>query len=72
MSGDLSRRSGGPPSRRSREKRAYQLAVTGGVAGVVAAVSAVLALFGVLSWGLPVILAIVAGICFLLFRRTVS
>jgi hypothetical protein len=72
MSGDISRRSGGPPSRRGREKRAYQLAVTGGVAGAVAAVSAVLALFGVLSWGLPVIMAIVAGICFLLFRRTVS
>jgi hypothetical protein len=69
---DLTRRPGGPPSRRSREQRAYRLAVTGGVAGVVAVVSAVLALFTGLSWGLPVIMAIIAGICFLLFRRTVS
>jgi hypothetical protein len=72
MSGDITRRPGGPPSRRSREKRAYQLAVTGGVAGIVAAVSAVLALFTGLTWGLPVVMAIVAGICFLLFRRAVS
>ena len=72
MSGDLTRRPGGPASRRSREKRAFQFAVTGGVAGIVAAVSAGLALFTSLTWGLPVIMAIVAGICFLLFRRTVS
>jgi hypothetical protein len=69
---DLTRRPGGPPSRRSREQRAYRLAVTGGVAGVVAVVSAVLALFTGPRWGLPVIMAIIAGICFLLFRRTVS
>jgi hypothetical protein len=69
---DLTRRPGGPPSRRSREQRAYRLAVTGGVAGAVAVISAVLALFTGLSWGLPVIMAIIAGICFLLFRRTVS
>ena len=72
MSGDLSRRSGGPPSRRGREKRAYQLAVTGGVAGVVAVISAVLALFTAFSWSLAVVMAIVAGVCYFLFRRTVS
>ena len=72
MSGDLSRRSGGPPSRRGREKRAYQLAVTGGVAGVVAVISAVLALFTGFSWSLAVVMAIVAGVCYFLFRRTVS
>jgi hypothetical protein len=72
MSGDLTRRSGGPPSRRSREKRAYQLAVGGGVAGAVTVIGAVLALVGVIGWGLPVIAAIVAVVCFLVFRRTVS
>ena len=72
MSGDLTRRPGGPPSRRSRERRAYQLAVTGGVAGVVAVVGAVLAIAGVLGWGLPLIAVVVAAVCFFLFRRTVS
>lgn len=72
MSGDLTRRSGGPPSRRSREKRAYQLTVTGGVAGAVAVIGAVLALVGVFGWGVPVIAAIVAAVCFFLLRRTVS
>jgi hypothetical protein len=69
---DLTPRAGGPPSRRSREKRAYQLAVTGGVTGTLAVVTALLALFTSLTWGLPVLLAIVAAICFYLFRRTVS
>jgi CHASE2 domain-containing sensor protein len=72
MSGDLTRRPGGPPSRRSREKRAYQLAVTGGVAGAVAVVGVVLAVAGVFGWGLPVIAAIVAAVCYFMFRRTVS
>jgi hypothetical protein len=72
MSGDLTRRPSRPPSRRSREKRAYQLAVTGGVSGTLAAVTAVLALFTSLTWGLPVVLAIVAGVCYFLFRRMVS
>jgi hypothetical protein len=69
---DLTRRPGGPPSRRSREQRAYRLAVTGGVAGAVAVVGAVLAIAGVLGWGLPLIAIVVAAVCFFLFRRTVS
>ncbi len=72
MSGDLSRRSGGPPSRRGREKRAYQLAVGGGVAGAVAVIGGLLALFGVLGWGVPVLAALIAVVCYFLFRRTVS
>ena len=39
--------------------------VTGGVAGAVAAI-------GVFGWGVPVLAAVVAVICWLLFRRTVS
>jgi hypothetical protein len=72
MSGDLTRRPGGPPSRRSREKRAYQLVVVGGGAGAVAVIGAVLAIAGVLGWWLPIIAAVVAGVCLFLFRRTVS
>ena len=64
--------SGGPPSRRSRERRAYQLAVVGGTAGVIAVVGLVLAAVGVMGFGIPFIAAIVAIVCGLLFRRTVS
>ena len=69
---DLAPRSGGPPSRRSREKRAYQLAVGGGVAGAVAVIGLVLAVVGVIGYGLPVLALVIAVICVLLFRRTVS
>jgi putative flippase GtrA len=72
MSGDLTRPPGGPPSRRSREKRAYQFVMVGGGAGAVAVIGAVLAIAGVLGWWLPIIAAIVAGVCVFLFRRTVS
>ena len=72
MSGDLTRPSGGPPSRRAREKRAYQLAVGGGVSAAVAVIGGILALVGVIGWGLPVVAVIIAVVCWLLFRRTVS
>jgi hypothetical protein len=72
MSGDLTRRPGGSPSRRAREKRAYQLAVGGGVAGAVAVISGILAIAGVLGWGLPILAVIIAVVCYFLFRRTVS
>jgi putative flippase GtrA len=59
-------------SRSSREQRAYRLVVVGGGAGVVAVVTFVLAIAGVLGFGVPVIAAIVAAICLWLFRRVVS
>jgi hypothetical protein len=68
----LSPSSGGPPSRRSRERRAYQLALAGGVAGVVAVVGFILAAVGVMGFGIPFIAVIIAVVCGLLFRRTVS
>jgi hypothetical protein len=64
--------SGGPPSRRSRERRAYQLVLVGGTAGVIAVVGFILALVDVMGFGIPFIAAIVAVVCLLLFRRTVS
>ncbi len=69
---DLSRSSGGPPSRRSREQRAYRLVVTGGVSGVIAVVGLVLAIAGVISLAVPVIAAIVAIVCFFMMRRIVG
>jgi hypothetical protein len=72
MSGDLTRRPGGPPTRRSRERRAYQLAVGGGVAGAVAVIGGILAIAGVIGWGLPLLAVVIAVVCAFLFRRTVS
>jgi hypothetical protein len=68
---DLERRRSYTP-RRAREKRAYQLLVTGSVSGLVGAVGLVLAVVGVIGAGLPIVLLVVAVICAVLFRRTVS
>jgi hypothetical protein len=68
---DIQKRGNYTP-RRVRERRAYQLVVTGGVAGGVFVVSLVLSIAGVISGALPVISLIVAIICLVMFRRTVS
>jgi uncharacterized membrane protein YgaE (UPF0421/DUF939 family) len=68
---DLERRSGSRLSRRQREQRAYTLVMAGGLFGVVAVVTGLLALFTSFGWGIPVIAAILAVVCILLFRRTV-
>jgi hypothetical protein len=68
----LSPSSGGPPSRRGRERRAYQLVLAGSAAGTIAVVGFVLAIVGVMGFGIPFIAAIVALVCAVLFRRTVG
>jgi len=68
---DLERRSGTRPSRRARERRAYNLAVAGSVLGVVFVVGALLAILTSFPWSIPIIAAILAVVCALLFRRTV-
>jgi hypothetical protein len=68
---DLSRRGDYTP-RRSREQRAYRMVVAGGTASAVAVVSFVLAIFGIGSFGITVLAAIIAAVCFFLFRRIVS
>jgi hypothetical protein len=60
------------PSRRTREQRAYRLVLAGSAAGVVAVVGFVLAIVGVTGYAVPVIAAIVAAVCLVVFRRTVS
>lgn len=57
-------------SRRGKESRAYSLVVVGGGASVVAVVGVVLWVIGVLSFGVPFLAAIVAAICFFMFRGT--
>ena len=68
---DLERRTGSRPTRRKREQRAYTLVMAGGVLGLVFVVGTLLAIFGVIGWSVPVLAAILAVICALLFRRTV-
>ena len=46
----LSPSSGGPPSRRSRERRAYQIVLVGSTAGVIAVVGFILAAVGVMGF----------------------
>lgn len=58
--------------RRVRERRAYQLAVAGGVAGTVGVVGIVLAITGIVGAGLPIVALIVAALCALGFMRTVG
>ena len=58
--------------RRTREDRAYKLALAGGAAGVIAVVTFVLAIVGVMGFGIPILAALVAVLCGWLFRRTVS
>jgi hypothetical protein len=59
-------------SRRQREQRGYQLVMVGGGAGLVTVVGGLLAIFGVIGWGLPLVALVVAIICLFLFRRLVG
>ena len=68
---DLEKRGSYTP-RRVRERRAYQLVVTGGIAGAVFVVSLVLAIVGAIGATIPVVSLVVAIICLVLFRRMVS
>ena len=69
---DLTRRPGGRMTRRQRADRAYQVGLVGGGASVVAVVTAVLAVIGIVGWTLPILAVVVAGLCSLVFRRTVG
>ena len=60
-----------PPLRRRREQRAYNLVLAGGALGLVFVVTALLAIFTSFSWSIPILAAILAVVCGLLFRRTV-
>jgi FtsH-binding integral membrane protein len=68
---DIAKRPSRTP-RRVREKRAYQLILVGGAAGLVAVVGFLLALFTSFGMGIPFLATIVALVCVLLFRRMAS
>jgi hypothetical protein len=68
---DIEPRGSSRPSRRAREQRAYRLVVASGGLGLVAVVGALLAIVGIISWSVPVIAAILAVVCVILFRRVV-
>jgi hypothetical protein len=46
--------------------------MVGGGAGLVTVVGGLLAIFGVIGWGLPLVALVVAIICLFLFRRLVG
>jgi hypothetical protein len=68
---DLERRGGSRLSRPERERRAYQLVLATGAFAVIAVVGVVLAIFGVLGAGIPVIAAVLAAVCLFRLRRTI-
>ncbi|HEV2811607.1 MAG TPA: hypothetical protein VGW10_00020 [Solirubrobacteraceae bacterium] len=69
---DLERSSGGRMTRRQREQRAYQLTLATGVLTVAAVVGFLLAVVGVVGFGLPILAAILAVVAGLLLRRTLG
>jgi hypothetical protein len=69
---DLERRPPSGLSRRQREQRAYQLVLATGGLAVIAVVGIVLAIANVISGTIPVLAAILAVVCGLLLRRTLS
>lgn len=69
---DLTRRPGSSTTRAQRVQRGHNLVVAGGTAGLVAVVTGVLALITSLPWEIPVLAAVVAVVCILLFRRMVG
>ena len=69
---DLERRSGSRPSRRQREQRAYRLVLATGTLSVIAVVGIVLAIAGVVGGTIPFLAAVLAVVCGLLLRRTLS
>jgi type IV secretory pathway TrbD component len=69
---DLERRPGRGMPRRQREQRAYYLVLTSGGLAVAAVVVLVLWIAGVASFGLFLLLAVLAALAGYLLRRTMS
>jgi uncharacterized membrane protein len=69
---DLDRRSPSRLSRRRREERAYLLVLATVTLGVIAVITIVLAIAGAIGGGVPFLAAVLAVVCGLLLRRTLS
>jgi hypothetical protein len=68
---DLQKRGSYTP-RRTREQRAYRLAVTGAGAGVVGIAGIVLSIAGVVGAWLPILALIIAALCAFGFTRAIG
>jgi hypothetical protein len=66
---NITRRTG---SRTQRVQKGHNLVVAGGTSALVAVVTGILALVTSLTWALPLLAAVVAAICFVMFRRMVT
>jgi hypothetical protein len=69
---DLERRRGSGMSRRQREQRAYYLVLASGGLAIAAVVVLVLSIVGVASFGLFIILAVLAAIAGYMLKRTLG
>jgi hypothetical protein len=69
---DLQRSSGRRMTRREREQRAYRLTLATGGLALATVVFTVLAVVGAVGAGLPVVLAILAVLCFVALRRSLG
>ena len=69
---DLERRSGSGLTRRQREQRAYRLVLASGALGAIFVATTILAIVTAFTWTIPVLSAILAVICVILLRRTLS
>lgn len=69
---DLERRSPSRLPRRAREQRAYRLTLATGGLAVIAVVGIVLAIAGVIGGFVPFLAVVLAVVCGLLLRRTLS
>jgi hypothetical protein len=69
---NLAKRPGDRTTRRQREQRAYGLVLATSGLSVVAVVGLLLAVVGVVGFGLPVLVAIAAGVCGLVLRRSLN
>jgi putative flippase GtrA len=68
---DIAKRPNRTP-RRVREKRALQLITVGGIAATIAVVGFLLALLTSFPTGIPILAAIVAGLCAVMFNRNTA
>jgi len=68
---DIQKRGGYTP-RRVREQRAFRLVVTSAGSGALGIITAILAVAGVIGWFAPIVLILIALVCFGLFRGVTS
>ncbi|MCA1690270.1 MAG: hypothetical protein LC720_07545 [Actinobacteria bacterium] len=69
---DLARRPRSRTPRRVRQQRAYALVLATGGLGAVAAAGILLALFGVVGFGAPILAAVAAVVCGVFLRRMLA